>query len=92
MKYFWGSLTDSPTCESPAKCITASNSWSLKVVRMLLGSRRSPSTKVAFLLISKRFPVDKLSKTTTSWPQLKSFLTAIDPMYPAPPVTNIFMR
>ncbi len=63
-QYFSGLATDSPTWEKAAKCRTASKEESSH----LAASRMSPSMKAAPAGTPSRKPVERLSRTLTSWP------------------------
>ncbi len=63
-QYFSGFTTDSPTWEKAAKWSTPSNDASSH----LAASRMSPSMNEAPAGTPSRKPVERLSRTTTSWP------------------------
>ena len=54
--------------------------------------RKSPTISFAEGSTFRRCPRSRLSKTVTVYPRSISRLTTTEPMYPLPPVTNIFIR
>ena len=90
-RYFFGFFTDSPTCEKAAKCMTASILFPKNAPLICGAFNKSPFMNFAFGWMFFLFPVERLSKMITLCFAFTSRLTVTDPMYPAPPVTKIFM-
>ena len=89
--YFSGLVMDSPAALSEAKCMTASGLCSEKTFSNKGASSKDPEMKVALESTRERSPLSKLSRTMTSCCSSRSALVAALPMYPAPPMTKIFI-
>ena len=90
--YLLGNLKDSSTFTSPAKCITKSNLLFFNKIETFSSSAISAFRKFAFLGINLSFPVIKLSITVTSCPSSVRKSPTTLPIYPAPPVSKIFIK
>jgi hypothetical protein len=74
-----------------AKCITPSKAPLRSVDSRRVRSASEPSTRVASVGTAERREWQKLSKTVTLWPEARRIRLTVPPMYPAPPVTRMFI-
>ena len=82
---------DSPTSDLDAGYITPSKYFPLRhFLSMFLSSKLTRRISQSFTAHS--LPVEKSSKMQTSWFLSCAFFAKCDPIYPAPPVTKIFIR
>src|SRR6266850_2755315 len=86
-----GSLTDLATSASAAKCITASILCWEKRLSSWGRLARSAWTKTAPAGTAGRWPSMRLSMAMTRMPRASSTSAQMLPMYPAAPVTRIFI-
>src|ERR1700722_15501445 len=82
----------SPASISAAKCITPSNGPAFSVFSTSARSASPPSTSSAPSAPAKRLLWQKLSNTVTACPPASSNRVTVPPIYPAPPVTRIFIE